>query len=110
MPPAIVPPMSGDFTGRVALVTGAARGLGRAAAARLLARGAKVAVNVRGAERAEAVARELGPGVLAAPGDLADPAVIADVVGRTPRDPLTWWLSYAYSSVEDRIGGRRSVR
>jgi NAD(P)-dependent dehydrogenase (short-subunit alcohol dehydrogenase family) len=49
-----------DFIGRVALITGAARGLGRAAAARLLERGASVAVNVRGAERAEAVARSLG--------------------------------------------------
>jgi 3-oxoacyl-[acyl-carrier protein] reductase len=75
--------MSGDFTGRVALVTGAARGLGRATAARLLARGARVAVNVRGEERAAAIARELGPEVLAAPGDLADPAAIAEVVGRT---------------------------
>ena len=38
-----------DFEGRVAIVTGAARGLGRAAAERLHDRGAKVAVNVRSA-------------------------------------------------------------
>jgi len=60
-----------DFAGRVAIVTGAARGLGRAAAARLLERGASVAINVRGAERAATVAREIGRGVLAVPGDLA---------------------------------------
>jgi len=36
-----------DFEGRVAIITGAARGLGRAAAERLHERGAKVAVTVR---------------------------------------------------------------
>ena len=36
-----------DFAGRVAIITGAARGLGRAAAERLHERGASVAVNVR---------------------------------------------------------------
>ncbi len=60
-----------DFAGRVALVTGAARGLGRAAAARLHERGASVAVNVRGEDRAEQAAREIGEGVLAVPGDVA---------------------------------------
>ena len=45
-----------DFAGRVAVVTGAWRGLGRAAAARLHERGASVAVNVRDCERAEALA------------------------------------------------------
>src|SRR5438128_634264 len=49
-----------DFAGRVAVVTGAWRGLGRAAAARLHERGASVAVNVRNRERAEALAKELG--------------------------------------------------
>ena len=49
-----------DFAGRVAVVTGAWRGLGRAAAARLHERGASVAVNVRNRERAEALAKEIG--------------------------------------------------
>src|SRR5437762_774848 len=72
-----------DFTGRVAIVTGAARGLGRAAAARLSERGAAVAVNVRDAERAEAVASELRPDALAVPGDITLPDAIRSIVERT---------------------------
>jgi NAD(P)-dependent dehydrogenase (short-subunit alcohol dehydrogenase family) len=72
-----------DFAGRVALVTGAARGLGRAAASRLHQRGALVAVNVRDAERAQRVAREIGDGALAVPGDVADPGVPEDLVRQT---------------------------
>ena len=60
-----------DFAGRVVLVTGAFRGLGRAAAARFRERGARVAVNVRDPERAAAVAAALGDDVLGVPGDLA---------------------------------------
>ena len=62
---------NGDFSGRVAVVTGAWRGLGRAAAARLHERGATVAVNVRDSERAEAVAKEIGECAFAVPGDIA---------------------------------------
>jgi NAD(P)-dependent dehydrogenase (short-subunit alcohol dehydrogenase family) len=62
---------SKDFAGRVAIVTGASRGLGRAAAARLHERGASVAVNVRDAVRAEQVAREIGERARAVPGDVA---------------------------------------
>src|SRR5262245_42838105 len=71
-----------DFTGRVAIVTGAARGLGRAVAARLVERGASVAVNVRGSERAAQTAREIGGDVLALPGDIADPGAPEMLVSR----------------------------
>jgi NAD(P)-dependent dehydrogenase (short-subunit alcohol dehydrogenase family) len=74
---------SRDFAGRVALVTGAARGLGRAAAVRLRERGALVAVNARGEQRAEQVARDIGEDVLALPGDIAVAGVPAAMIDRT---------------------------
>ena len=70
-----------DFTGRAALVTGGARGIGRGVAARLLAGGAEVHV----------LDREAGP---PAPGltfhavDITDPAAVGRVVAGLPRPPL----------------------
>ena len=72
-----------DFTGRVAVVTGAWRGLGRAAAARLHERGASVAVNVRDHERAEALAKEIGERAFAVPGDVAADGVPDEIARRT---------------------------
>jgi 3-oxoacyl-[acyl-carrier protein] reductase len=72
-----------DFAGRVAIVTGAARGLGRAAAARLYERGASVAVNVRDRARSRSVSESLGDRALAVPGDLAAPGVPEEIVNRT---------------------------
>lgn len=72
--------MSQPFAGRVAIVTGAARGLGRAAALRLHEFGASVAVNVRDADRAHELAAMMGDRGLAAPGDVSLPGVPARVV------------------------------
>ncbi len=72
-----------DFAGRVAIVTGAARGLGRAAAIRLHERGASVAVNVRDDARARAVVEALGARALAVPGDLTVDGVPGAIVRRT---------------------------
>jgi len=72
-----------DLTGRVAMITGAWRGLGRNAAARLHERGASVAVNVREENRANEVASTLGPRALAVPGDITDPRVPTELVRRT---------------------------
>jgi 3-oxoacyl-[acyl-carrier protein] reductase len=90
-----------DFDGRVALITGAARGLGRAAAERLLVRGASVAVNVRGQERADALARQLGDRALAVPGDVTESpeALVGQVLERFGRlDILVNNAAYAQST------------
>lgn len=80
--------MSTDLTGRVALVTGAAQGMGSAHARRLAAAGATVAVNdIRDSPALAALADEIA-GVRVA-GDICDPAecerVVADVVTATGR-------------------------
>jgi gluconate 5-dehydrogenase len=72
-----------DLTGRTALVTGSTRGLGLALARALADAGARVAVNGRSAEAAEAVAAELG-GVAAA-FDVTDEDAVAAGVARLGR-------------------------
>jgi len=76
-------PASEDFAGRVAIVTGAARGLGRAAAARLHERGASVAVNVRDAARADEVARSIGARARGVAADVAADDGPASIVKQT---------------------------
>ncbi|HEV2851184.1 MAG TPA: SDR family NAD(P)-dependent oxidoreductase [Thermoanaerobaculia bacterium] len=71
-----------DFTGRVALVTGAFRGFGFSTAERLASRGASVAVHVRDSARAETAARRLGDRGFAVSGDLESPAELPSIVGR----------------------------
>jgi NAD(P)-dependent dehydrogenase (short-subunit alcohol dehydrogenase family) len=72
-----------DFAGRVVIVTGAWRGLGRAAAERFHERGAAVAVNVRDRERAESLAASIGERTLAVPGDIAAPGAAEEIVRMT---------------------------
>jgi gluconate 5-dehydrogenase len=75
-----------DLTGRVAIVTGGASGLGRQIAGALAECGAAVVVCARDAERCEAAARELaelGTRALGLGCDVRDPAAIEAVVRRT---------------------------
>ena len=64
------------FEGRVALVTGAARGIGAAIAKRLGAEGATVAVVDVNEEGARAVANQIGDPAFAVACDIGDPASV----------------------------------
>ncbi len=67
--------------GKIALVTGGGRGIGRATALKLVRQGADVAITARGAKdlnEAAAAARAQGRRVLPVPVDLAD-AEVAEV-------------------------------
>ena len=76
--------MTGELTGKVAIVTGSGRNIGRAIALALADDGASVVVNTRSnLAEAKAVAREIetvGPKALVHVGDIADPASVQAMV------------------------------
>jgi 3-oxoacyl-[acyl-carrier protein] reductase len=86
-------PVSIDLSGKVAVVTGGSRGIGRAAAESLARAGARVAVNYatdrRAADETVAAIQSFGGEGIAVAADLSDPAraraLIADVVARWER-------------------------
>src|ERR1700749_3776907 len=67
-------PVTVDLHGRVALVTGASRGIGAAIAAALHARGARVAALARDKDALDAAVAQIGPGesALAGRADVTD--------------------------------------
>jgi 3-oxoacyl-[acyl-carrier protein] reductase len=75
-------PVTGRLAGRLAVVTGAGQGLGRAFATRLRAEGARVVIADLDAAKAEAVAAGLGAGATAIAVDVADPDSVAELAGK----------------------------
>jgi 3-oxoacyl-[acyl-carrier protein] reductase/pyridoxal 4-dehydrogenase len=71
----------GKLDGRVAIVTGGAQGIGRAIVHRLAAEGASVVIGDIAADKAEAVAAEVGG--LAVAVDIAEPDQVANLVDTT---------------------------
>ena len=75
--------MSQDLRGKVALVTGAGSGIGRAMARAVAAEGMRVALVGRSADRLTAVADEIEGETLVAPADLTRPDELNRAVAQT---------------------------
>ena len=78
-------PADGTFRGRTAIVTGGARGIGLACAARIAAGGGRIALWDRDMDRARQSAASLGDAI-AVPVDVTDDASIAEAMARTEKD------------------------
>lgn len=71
-----------DLTGKTALITGASRGIGAAAARHLASLGANVALAARSEDTVRRLAMEIGPKAIGLPCDVADWAQVAATVTR----------------------------
>lgn len=71
-----------DLAGKVALVTGSSKGLGRAIATVLHKEGCRVAINGRYHGPLDVLARQMGDGVVSVAADVADPEACRNLVRR----------------------------
>src|ERR1700722_3757971 len=69
---------SGRLAGKIAAVTGATSGSGRAIVRRFVAEGADVIMLARGSDRLKAMEEELGPSAVGIPTDVGDPDQVRD--------------------------------
>lgn len=75
-----------DLNGKVVIITGSGRGIGRGIAKTLASLGARITINDLNKESAEKTAleiREAGGKAIAAPGDVTSPEQVAHVVKKT---------------------------
>jgi len=75
-----------DLTGRLALVTGSSRGIGRAIAEGYVAAGARVLINGRDTAAVDTAVKAIGEGAIAAPFDVTDKALIENAIEKIEND------------------------
>ena len=93
-----------DLDGKVALVTGAARGIGFEAARQMQVRGASVAVVDLDAADAEAAARRIGRRTIGIAADVSDPAQIEAAVAGTVEEFGCLDVAVANAGIAPTVG------
>ncbi len=98
-----------DLNGKVALVTGAARGIGFEAARQMQVRGASVALVDLDAAEAEAAARRIGRRTIGIAADVSDPGEIEAAVARTVAEFGGLDVVVANAGIAPEIGSTRAI-